>query len=555
MRLPSAARRVPQITRAAVILTVLALAAATASAQAASPPVAFQSTYVDKSLGGGEPFVIQSSKFGTLVYSAHEGTTHLFRDGVESPSTVCDPNANPQPKGFLCSYRNQVNIWTSTDGASWTQTQWMGSGFTNDPSKNTGFSDPSLTEDSSGVIYDTGIDLANDALFSSPDGGKSFPTGTVQCHDGDRPWLAGGQANEVFLATDTAEGSGSGHEVFHSTDAGATCSSNGITDNATNSDGSGYSGYGQIYYDRLNGALIEPAVFWGANGTWNGVGISVLANASHAWDSGSSAAFTPRQGVTGTSVQGHWPAIAIDSAGTIYVVWDTDDRAAGTSGGCNGNPTPLANSIEMISTSDLGKTWSAPVTIAHPGTRVLWPWIAAGAPGNVSVVWYQYDSVTDPDCGSGNVSVYDANVTGANTAAPQQTTVDAVGAPIHNGGICQGGTTCVATGQDRRLGDYFTNALDNRGCVIIATGDTRLVDPYTGGQLATSRPLFVRQTAGPSLTTGQDCAGPATVVPEAPLSVLLPLLGGTVVALGLLTAVGRRRRRVLVARVVGSDVE
>ena len=73
----------------------------------------------------------------------------------------------------------------------------------------------------------------------------------------------------------------------------------------------------------------------------------------------------------------HWPAIAIDSAGTIYVVWDTDNRQPGTSGGCNGAATPAANSIMMISTRDLGATWSAPVTITHPGTRVLWPWIAA----------------------------------------------------------------------------------------------------------------------------------------------------------------------------------
>jgi len=40
----------------------------------------------------------------------------------------------------------------------------------------------------------------------------------------------------------------------------------------------------------------------------------------------------------------------------------------------------------------------------------------------------------------------------------------------------------VATGQDRRLGDYFTNALDARGCVLISTADTRLVDPTTAGR-------------------------------------------------------------------------
>ena len=38
----------------------------------------------------------------------------------------------------------------------------------------------------------------------------------------------------------------------------------------------------------------------------------------------------------------------------------------------------------LVSTKDLGATWSAPVKIAHPGTRVFWPWIAAGDAGKVS---------------------------------------------------------------------------------------------------------------------------------------------------------------------------
>ena len=46
----------------------------------------------------------------------------------------------------------------------------------------------------------------NDALFSSADGGKTWDKGTVQCHDGDRPWLAGGRSGQVFMATDTVDG-------------------------------------------------------------------------------------------------------------------------------------------------------------------------------------------------------------------------------------------------------------------------------------------------------------------------------------------------------------
>jgi hypothetical protein len=47
--------------------------------------------------------------------------------------------------------------------------------------------------------------------------------------------------------------------------------------------------------------------------------------------------------------------------------------------------------------------------------------------------------------------------------------------------------------------------LDPRGCFIVATGDTTLTDPTTGGPLLTSRPLFIRQTAGPALVGKGSC--------------------------------------------------
>ena len=113
-----------------------------------------------------------------------------------------------------------------------------------------------------------------------------------------------------------------------------------------------------------------------------GVGISTLPAGG--------STFTPHEAVRGTAMYAHWPAIAIDAAGAVYLVWDTDDRQAETNGGCNGARTPAANSIMLVSTTDLGKSWSAPVTVAHTnGVRVFWPWIAAGDAGNVSVVWYQ----------------------------------------------------------------------------------------------------------------------------------------------------------------------
>ena len=98
--------------------------------------------------------------------------------------------------------------------------------------------------------------------------------------------------------------------------------------------------------------------------------------------------------------------------------------------------------------------------------------------------------------------------------------------------MCQSGTTCVATGQDRRLGDFFTDAVDQNGCVMIASGETT-TDPSA----ATSRPLFIQQTNGDSLT-GQSCAVAGTGIGEAPGAALLVIAGA-----GAVVILSRRRRR------------
>lgn len=484
--------RGPGLVGAALAVAAVAAMAGSSSATGATGRLAFgKPIYVDQHLAGGEPFVIRSSN-GNLVYSAHEGDTHLLRDGVvNSPVGTVD---------FVTNNRNQVNMWTSKDqGKTWQRVNLDGTGFFTNPLYNSGFSDPDLTMDEGGVIYNTGINLANDALFSSPDGGKTWPTGTVSCHNGDRPWLAGGHHNEVFLATDPAE---SGHTVFRSTNAGASCAAKGIADNGAYHQGT-YSGDGKLYYDHIDGTLIEPAVFstGGVNGS--GVGVSILPNASKAFDGTAPAQFIPHLAAH-TTMFAHWPAIAIDSANTLYLVWDTANRKPGSTGGCAGAETLLPNSIMLSSSTNHGRTWSKPIVVAHPGTTVLWPWIQAGSNGAVSVVWYQYDNLTDPDCGVGNVKIRAATIFKANTTHPVIDRADVLSRPIHHGGICQGGTTCVVTGQDRRLGDFFTNAIDQRGCVLVSSGDTTLTDPITNAQLPTARPIFIRQSSGMGLF-GKPC--------------------------------------------------
>jgi hypothetical protein len=444
---------------------------------------------VDRELAGGEPLVFYDAVHKSYIYTAHEGTTHLYRPGLSSPFE------------FVPNYRNQVNIWYSKNGGkSWTRDNFAGTGFQTPPAQNQGFSDPDLTQDAGGRVYNTGIDLANDALFSTNDGGVTWDRGTAQCHDGDRPWLAGANRDQVFMATDAVEESaqGSGHTIYESKDGGQTCGSSGIPDFGNTSDGGTYTGYGKLYWNPRAHKLVEPVLYSDSNGNQTAIGASI-------WQRGQSK-FNPVK-VAPVKVFAHFPITVFDRNDRLYLIWDTDARQAGTSGGCDGKPTPATNAIQMSVSKDFGKTWSSPVTVASiPGRRVFWPWAVAGDRGEVSIVYYVSDRLADQDCQDSSISIYETRVSGADTGRPALVTQDVAKRPIHKAStVCQGGTTCVATGQDRRLGDFFTNALDQNGCVMVASGDTTVPSAQTGGPRPVSLPILIRQTTGASLT-GRDCA-------------------------------------------------
>ena len=476
---------------AALVAAATALAIVPAAATAA--PIRFAGpVFVDRQLAGGEPLVFADEKHHTLIYTAHEGTTHLYRNGVVNPLD------------FLVNYRNQVNIWVSKDdGRTWKRDDFAGTGFDTPPTMNQGFSDPDLTQDAGGRIYNTGIDLANDALFSTKDGGYNWDRGTLQCHDGDRPWLAGGRRNEVFMGTDTLEGQLS-HQVFRSTDGGNTCSSEGIPDAGTvkrKKKEYDYAGDGKLLYDgRGGGRLMESVIFSRTDDQGN---THTAGQGAAIWHRGQKSFSKPVWVDVGTMFA-HWPAMAVDSAHNVYMVWDTDPRQKGTKGGCGGAETPKPNVVEWSVSHDFGKHWSEPRHVAAPPhARAYWPWLAAGKEGRISIVWYQTDKVVDLDCTPARTYVYESTILHADQKHPKVHIVRALNRPIHHNFVCQGGTTCVATGQDRRLGDFFTNAIDSRGCVLIATGDTT-VKGLGGTERPTSLPLFLRQNSGPGLR-GKSC--------------------------------------------------
>src|SRR4051795_6913479 len=128
------------------VLGAALLVALAAAAAAQADPIGFSpKSFVSSTLAGGEPLVFADTHHGTLIYTSHEGTTHLYRNGL---ATI--------PVNWLANYRDQVNTWYSTDnGKTWQLSKLAGApdpvagstGFMGSPAQDSGFSDPDLTQD------------------------------------------------------------------------------------------------------------------------------------------------------------------------------------------------------------------------------------------------------------------------------------------------------------------------------------------------------------------------------------------------------------------------
>ncbi len=416
-------------------------------------------SYIDRNRPGGEP-VSQVAQDGSIIVSAHGGTTHLYKD----------PSAGPGIPEYAAAYTNQVLNWRSADGGkTWKFTGFSGQEAGPHTVTSTGFSDPDLTMDAAGRIYNTEIDLANDSVFSSPDDGQSWPRGTPVAGTGDRPWLTAADPDVLYLYINSTPL----HYLQKSTDGGLTFSV--VT--------TSFPAEGKLIVDPKNPhhGLIGPY----------DKGVTISSDDGATWKT--------YKGHLGISQQFFGDAIAVDKAGWIYAA------AAGGYGGSSDTTPNGAVTFNYFNRTT--KQWQhTPVSIPIPSGDALWPWAVAGANGRAAVVWYQNYA------GHPNefyiYAAYTRNAHGSlvkcsdgqkHLVPPRFRVVNASGRPIHVGYICLQGTTCNAEPNvqagDRRLGDYFTVNYDHQGDLFIVSGDTRLPSP-TGGPKVLSNPIFMRQTKG-----------------------------------------------------------
>jgi hypothetical protein len=415
-------------------------------------------SFIDENRAGGEPVSIVAQD-GSIIVSAHAGTTHIYKD----------PAAVGGSGDFVVGYTNQTLNWRSADGGkTWKYVGLAGQEAGPHSPTSTGFSDPDLTMDQSGKIYNTEIDLANVAVFGSPDDGQSWPTANPEAASGDRPWLTGQEPDEVFLYVNSP------HALYRSTDGG-------ITFLPVTTD---FPAVSKLLVDPLNKdhGLIGPT----ADG-----GVAISEDDGVSWES------YVNPGL-GKSTQ-FFGAIGVDNAGWVYTA-----AAGGYTGSGDAKPD---GEVTFNYFNRYTKKWgTSALNIPMPKGDAMWPWIIAGDDGRVSVVWYQTHGKN-----ANEFFIYAAQTLNAHGSKvkcsdgkkhfipPQWRVTNASKRPIHVGDICLAGTGCNANTDfsrgDRRLGDFFTVNYDHKGNLFIVSGDTTLTSP-TDGPKPVSNPIFIKQTSG-----------------------------------------------------------
>jgi len=166
-------------------------------------------------------------------------------------------------------------------------------------------------------------------------------------------------------------------------------------------------------------------------------------------------------------------------------------------------------------------TWATPIDLTgEHGDSAVFPWLVAGSPGQVDLVYYKANSGLNP-----NIAFYDSsgntcdpssqtgcqpNTTIWNTYFAQSQNALNSGAnfksvqisdhPIHQGGVCTAGIDCGSTPeQNRDLLDFFTVDVDHTGAAYVtwaSDNDSR----------HDTRQFFSRQLAGNSIFKGGSIA-------------------------------------------------
>lgn len=442
----------------------------------ASLPTFSDPILIDGTRAGGEP-VIAITHAGSILVSAHPGFTH-YHPSSEDPGSTTD---------LATPFAGQSYMWRSTDdGASWRHLGLAGQ-EEGPRSAGLGVSDPEFTVMPDGAICFTDLEnLAMSSTSCSTDDGVSWLPGNPVASGAptDRQWLASYGDEFYFTANYFTD-----HHIRASKDKGMTWEDRGDVPCS-----------GDLVAKPSNGHLVVGC----------GPGVAVSEDAGRTW--------SQERDVPGHDTGARSMAEpAIDGAGNVWVTWSEDERSLWAAGSPDEGKTwpwviDLTPHFRLTSTvRDVEK--AGPICRAkacaqdNPATNgtYVWPWISAGSEGRFAVSWFGSYDEAPSNQQNGPWYTFSALVVGGDTPAPSVVVSRLTPAPMHDGPICQSGTTCqVSSVQgdpngDRRLGDFFETTAGANGHLYGVWSNT-----HEKPNDVISHVQFVRQTGGLALVADAD---------------------------------------------------
>lgn len=336
-------------------------------------------------------------------------------------------------------------------------------GYLGKPNAPFGGSDEAIAVGPSGALWISGMYWTAmgycASMTTSADRGStwSVPVEGVCAGIGmDRQWIAVDDANRPWIVMHENCCMGQ-HTAYRSDDGGNTFLPVSVT-----SLSSGFPG--NLFLDRARGRIYEATNCQGTFAPPQGpcLLVSPTDPPASAWGVSLVTRYTPAPfGLAHV-------AGAVDDAGNVYVTWI--DTKAGVRAGPH-----LARSM------DGGLTWSAPIRLGDATKLGTMPWVAAGAEGNVAVVWYETAAAAaDPNSVPSNAAwhVKAALVRAWATIDVQQLSAT----PAKLGRICTFGAACDG---DRELLDFFEATVGPTGTIHVvwpelASGTLKVADVDAG---------------------------------------------------------------------------
>src|SRR5437868_144042 len=183
--------------------------------------------------------------------------------------------------------------------------------------------------------------------------------------------------------------------------------------------------------------------------------------------------------------------MAIDTRGNLYYTWSQAQNVTADSEG--------EQDIYYTFSTNGGTTWASPINLTpEQGDSAVFPWMVAGDPGRVDLVFYKSNSginsnVQPPDSSTVWNVYFSQSLNALNTGSNFKT-VQVSTEPNHIGQLCTNGLNCSG---DRDLLDFFTVDVDHLGAAVIAYSDDH------ERRASDTRDKSTRQIAGVSVFQNQ----------------------------------------------------